>query len=94
MFLSPSVSQGDTEVYTINGNFDWLTGVDLNFGFFLSGSNFTYTVNHFRVNLSAEEEFAPTGGGGGGGDPINQTIPTSSPLSLSQLGNVDDGVAE
>ena len=93
MFLNPSVSQGDTEVYTINGTFDWATGVDLNFGFFDSGNNFTYTVNYFRVNLEAEEEFEPTGtgGGGGGGQPINQDVPTSSPLSLSQLRNVDDG---
>ena len=92
MFLNPSVSQGDTEVYTINGTFDWATGVDLNFGFFDSSNNFTYTVNYFRVNLEAEEEFEPTGtGGGGGGQPINQDVPTSSPLSLSQLRNVDDG---
>ena len=50
---------------------------------------FNYTVEYVRVRFSGTAAFAPTGTGGG--TAINQTIPTSSPLSLSQLRNVDDG---
>ena len=77
-------------IQTQSGTRDWANGVSLNFGIFSNSSGFTYTANYVRINLSAEEEFAPTGTGGGGA--INETVPETSPLSLSQLRNVDDGV--
>ena len=87
MFISPSVDQGETRIYTINGTFDWGQNDLLRVGFF-SNDSFTYNVNYFRVNLSAEEEFAPTGTEGG----LNADVPTDGTiLRLSDLRNVDDG---
>ena len=89
---SRTITATGEQIHTASGTADWNNGVTLQFGIFSNSSGFTYTANYVRFNLSAEEEFAPTGGGGGGGGTaINQDIPTSSPLSLSQLRNVDDG---
>ena len=71
----------------------WVQGGFLDFIFFDNQGDRPYdvTIDSVRVRFQGTEEFAPTGTTGGGGQPINQDIPTSSPLSLSQLRNVDDG---
>ena len=71
----------------------WVQGGFLDFIFFDNQGDRPYdvTIDSVRVRFQGTEEFAPTGTTGGGGQPINQDVPTSSPLSLSQLRNVDDG---
>ena len=71
----------------------WVQGGFLDFIYFDNQGDRPYdvTIDSVRVRFQGTEEFAPTGTTGGGGQPINQDVPTSSPLSLSQLRNVDDG---
>ena len=92
LFTVPSrtVTAAGEVIQNQSGTRDWANGVSLNFGIFSNSSGFTYTANYVRINLSAEEEFAPTGTGGGGA--INEDVPETSPLMLSQLRNVDDGL--
>ena len=83
MVISPAFDGGDGT---------WANGTTLNFRLFSNDTPetpFTYTINNLRFNLNGTTEFVPTGGGGGGA--INEDVPETSPLSLSQLRNVDDG---
>ena len=88
------------EEMTISPAFDggdgiWQDDQTLNFRLFSNDTPetpFTYTINSLRINLEGTTDFTPSGTAtGGGGDPINEDVPETSPLSLSQLRNVDDG---
>ena len=88
------------EEMTISPAFDggdgiWQDNQTLNFRLFSNDTPetpFTYTINSLRINLEGTTDFAPSGTAtGGGGDPINEDVPETSPLSLAQLRNVDDG---
>ena len=97
-FPNPTITSTGQQIYTISSNtgFTWNVANGTNLNFQLnSGQAFDYTVDYLRINLASNEEFAPTGtGGGGGGMDINVDVPETSPLMLSQLRNVDDGLPE
>ena len=85
-FLSQTINQGDSHTFVINGTFSWGRNDPLRMGMFLNSTSFTYTVNFFRVNLEAEEEFAPIGTGGTGGGGAGAAINTvQTPVSYTHL---------
>ena len=94
-FPNPTITATGQQIYTISSNtgFTWNVANGTNLNFQLNSSQaFDYTIDYLRINLTSNAEFAPTGTGGGGA--INEDVPETSPLSLSQLRNVDDGLPE
>ena len=95
-FPNPTITSTGQQIYTISSNtgFTWnvANGALLDFNIFQGSVAFDYTIDYLRINLTSNEEFEPTGTGGGGA--INEDVPETSPLMLSQLRNVDDGLPE
>ena len=95
-FPNPTITSTGQQIYTISSNtgFTWnvANGALLDFNIFQGSISFDYTIDYLRINLTSNEEFEPTGTGGGMA--INVDVPETSPLSLSQLRNVDDGLPE